>query len=331
MRQRLGELRTEVAGAGVEVGLEERRDPPPGEHPAHGGQRRCQFARMVGVVVHIDLLRGVHIELETPLDARKRRQSLAQLLRIRFRPLGPRGAPHRGHRGHQRAQRDQQILQARAAHDERHAADEQIDQAGSQVGLGHDASEGDEDVAKSLQILTRIVEVAAIAREHARIEQDNRYLGELARLQLHTDVDPTLRTLRLDADDRQMRRKDQRHIHDQEQRSVARKLAIIDRIEDHHGHRAQAHAHQLARERIVLVALDRRPHHQKAVGDQAERHSDEGFGNGVDEPALAPRRAVGRTRPDDAAFGRTNAIDLVESGHASRPFLRPYPGTERTA
>lgn len=30
MRQRLGELRMEVARTGVEVGLEQRRDPPPG-------------------------------------------------------------------------------------------------------------------------------------------------------------------------------------------------------------------------------------------------------------------------------------------------------------
>ena len=77
MRQRLGELRIQVAGAGVEVGLEKRREPPPGEHSAHGGQRRRQFARMVRIVVHIDLLRSVHIELETPFDTRERCQRFA--------------------------------------------------------------------------------------------------------------------------------------------------------------------------------------------------------------------------------------------------------------
>ncbi len=94
MRQRLGELRMEVARTGVAVRLEQRRDPPPGEHLPHGGERRGQLARMMGVVVHIDLLRGVHIELETPFHP-ENEASAAQLIGIQRSSSGLRGAPHR--------------------------------------------------------------------------------------------------------------------------------------------------------------------------------------------------------------------------------------------
>ena len=100
MRQRLGELFVKVARAGVEVGLEQRRNAPSREHLPHGGQRRHQFARMVRVIVHVDLPGGVDIEFETALHARERRQRPAQGVRIQRNPFGPGRAPYRGHGRH---------------------------------------------------------------------------------------------------------------------------------------------------------------------------------------------------------------------------------------
>ena len=100
MRQRLGELFVEVARAGVEVGLEQRRNAPSRKHLLHGGQCRRQFARMVRVIVHVDLPGGVDIEFEPALHARERRQRPAQGVRIQRNPFGPGRAPYRGHGRH---------------------------------------------------------------------------------------------------------------------------------------------------------------------------------------------------------------------------------------
>ncbi len=66
----------------------------------HGGQRRRQFARMVRVIVHVDLSGGVDIEFEPALHARERRQRPAQGVRIQRNPFGPGRAPYRGHSRH---------------------------------------------------------------------------------------------------------------------------------------------------------------------------------------------------------------------------------------
>ena len=95
LRQRLGELAVEVARAGVEVRLEDRRHAPAGKHPPHRGERGGQFARMVGIVVHVDLPRGIDIEFEAAFDPLEGRQRTPQSLCVERPSFGAGGAPHR--------------------------------------------------------------------------------------------------------------------------------------------------------------------------------------------------------------------------------------------
>ena len=82
----------------------------------------------------------------------------------------------------ERTERDEQIPQTGAAYHEHYRADEQVHQSRSQVRLEHDGDERRHDAAKRLQVLAGIVQPSAIARQHARVEQNDRDLRELARL-----------------------------------------------------------------------------------------------------------------------------------------------------
>ena len=138
-------------------------------------------------------------------------------------------------------------------------------------------------------------------------------------------------TLRLDADNRKVRREDQDDVDDKQHGGIARKLAVIKLVEHQHDDAAHEHAERLARERIRLAALNGGPYDQKAVCDKQRRHDKKRLGNPVGERALAARRAIGRTGIDRAALGHAHAIDFVKSRHASQPFPRPCPHTGQTA
>ena len=100
MRERLGELAVEIPRAGVEVRLEKRRQPPPRKHLLDRSDRRRQLARVVGVIVHINLPGRIDIKFETSLDPLERGQRLPQTLRIQRLAVPLRRAPERRHGRH---------------------------------------------------------------------------------------------------------------------------------------------------------------------------------------------------------------------------------------
>ena len=126
--------------------------------------------------------------------------------------------------------------------------------------------------------LARIVEPAAELRHNGGIEQNHGDFREFARLQLNADFDPALRAFALDANDGQMRRQNEHHVHDKQKRRVIRKTPIIEGITDKHGDNTHCHAHELTRERIVLVRLNRRPYHEQAIAKSATTTSTKGTG-----------------------------------------------------
>ena len=70
-RQHLGELRSEVARAGVEVGLEYRQQSTTREDATQRLYRSAQLLGVVGIVVDIYELGGINIYLHAALNTLK--------------------------------------------------------------------------------------------------------------------------------------------------------------------------------------------------------------------------------------------------------------------
>ena len=189
------------------------------------------------------------------------------------------------------------MAQARAAHDERDGIDEQVHETGAQVGLRHDAEKRHGHDAEHLEVFPEIVELRAVARDQPGIEQD----GELARLQAHAEIDPAARAVAFDADHRQMRGEDEHDVHDEQQRRITGKLAIVHAADDEHQDGADADARQLAGERIGFVALHGGIHDDEPVGHEAREHAEK----------LQGRRACGILLHERARGAGPAAVGIV--------------------
>ena len=67
--QRCGKLRCKIPCPGIQMRLENGRDPASWENVAHRRERRGEFRRMVGIVVDVGQLRGMDMQFQTPFDA----------------------------------------------------------------------------------------------------------------------------------------------------------------------------------------------------------------------------------------------------------------------
>ena len=149
-------------------------------------------------------------------------------------------------------------------------------QARAQVGLRHDAGKRHQHEAEGLDVLARVVQPAAVARHDAGVQQDDRDLGELARLDLYAQLEPRLRAhARVGSQPRYVGREDERHVDDEEQHGEVRQAAVVEPPDQHHEHDSQRDARQLVRERVVAVVGHGRHHDDEPVRHQQRHHEDE--------------------------------------------------------
>ena len=180
---------------------------------------------------------------------------------------------HRHDGGHEQSKRYQQALRVSATHDQGERRNAQIHQTGAQVGLRHDAQKRHHHDAQGLHILARIVQVAAVARHDRGIHEDDGDLGELAGLDLHAQLDPTFRAhAGIGAEPRYVRRHDEHHVDDKEQRGVIRQAPVIEPPHQDHEHKAHGNAAKLAAVLVIAVSADGGIHDDQAVSHQQRDH-----------------------------------------------------------